>query len=37
MFWTEKFDDLENFLGPEPAPQRKKTKGSSSITKNKKR
>jgi DNA-binding transcriptional ArsR family regulator len=37
MFWTGKFDALENFLGPEHTPQRKKTKRASSITKNKRR
>ena len=37
MFWTEKFNALENFLAPEPGPKRKKTKRSSSITKNKRK
>ena len=37
MFWTGKLDALENFLAPEPVPQKKKVKRSSSTTKNKKR
>jgi len=37
MFWTKKFDTLENFLAPEPAPKREKTKRSSTITKNKRK
>ena len=37
MFWTGKFDALENFLAPEPAPKRKKAKRSLSITKSKRK